>query len=100
MNDIEVLKSFGDFVAQMHGAEEAGLVYGVIDKLKKHRKFSDTMLQISWHGQDADGSDIQYAAVRCGIAEMVMMEHPCGDDCMCKALVGDDFPVECCRKKY
>jgi hypothetical protein len=100
MIDIATLKAFGDFVAEMHGAKEAGLMYDTIAELEKHRKFSDAMLEISWNGQDADGPAIQEIAVECGLVEPVMMDHPCGDNCMCRDLVGDDFPVECCRKKY
>lgn len=102
MNDlIGKLESYADFAAHDGGDIEADVIRQAVAELKKHRKFADTILQISWHGQDADGGTIQKAAVRAGLAEMIMAEHPCGENCMCANLLGeDDFPLECCRKTY
>lgn len=63
------------------------------------KAFTDAMLDISWQGDDVDGSDIQDFALKLGLLKEVVKTERCSDErCICAEVT--DFPATCNRKTY
>lgn len=66
-------------------------------KNKQLRKFARSALDYYW-GLKKDDFCLEEEAVSLGIAEYIMVDKPCGNNCLCEHFDAE-FPVECCRLK-
>ena len=56
------------------------------------------LTSMCWNDGFIDGGDIQELLVKHGFIELVTIDAPCGEACIC-AEVGSEFPTKCYRIK-